>query len=97
VPLRRPLAGIEALGGVFFTWPVNETLMRGRWKLGRALAKWERGNAPGTFSRGSTGLKALFKSIGTTPQTAMQAQRIGTLPREKREKFRVINNLGVCG
>jgi hypothetical protein len=57
--------------------------MRARWKLGRALAKEERG-PPGPAgkdtSRPATYFKDLLAKIGLQKDRAQEAQRIGTLP-----------------
>jgi N6-adenosine-specific RNA methylase IME4 len=58
----------------------NEGKLRARWKLGRLLAREARGGGRGKVS---TGLKLLFERLHLTAQTAMQAQRIGTLPEAK--------------
>jgi len=54
--------------------------MWARWKLGQALAGMERGKAPGKGKMASTSLTAFLARIKLTKQTAMAAQRIGTLP-----------------
>jgi hypothetical protein len=69
-----------------FDYPtMNESLMRGRWKLGRALAKWERAK-PRPGKTASTGLTQLLERLGTSKVTAMEAQRIGTLPEKDLRK-----------
>ena len=89
IEIEAKLAAIESYmrdAGLYDTSeirPVNETRMRARWKLGQALANVEREAGPGRGKKISSGLKSFMtflKSLGTTPQTAMAAQRIGTLP-----------------
>jgi hypothetical protein len=63
--------------------PVNETPIRARWKLGQALAEIERKQGQRTSS---TGLTKLLERLGQTAQTAMLAQRIGTLPETELTK-----------
>jgi hypothetical protein len=63
--------------------------MVARWKLGRLLSEIERdkqGGRPSDQKRSTslTVFKSLLDSIGLTKQTAMIAQRIGTLPEEPR-------------
>jgi len=66
--------------------PVNEALMFGRWKLGRALAAVEREKArPGKTAL--SGLTPLLERLHLTRPTAMAAQRIGTLPEDELEKI----------
>jgi hypothetical protein len=55
----------------------NEGKLHARWKLGRMLAKEMRGGGRGKVS---TGLTGLCERLDMTRQTAMEAQRIGTLP-----------------
>jgi hypothetical protein len=91
--IEARLAGIQAYmrdAGLYSTVeirPVNETLMLARWKLGRALAKMERRQGERTDKgTSSTGLTKLLARLGTTKQTAMEAQRIGTLPEPGLKK-----------
>jgi hypothetical protein len=62
--------------------PINELRMRARWKLGGALAQVER--APvGRGKKALTGLTNLLGRLGLSKPTAMEAQRIGTMPDEE--------------
>jgi len=69
--------------------PVNELRMRARWKLGKALAKVERGK-PGPAGKdkgtGYPQLKTLLAEISLDKRIAILAQRIGTLPDGELEK-----------
>lgn len=62
--------------------PVNETKMRARWLLGKALAKKERGAGRPSDNLGGPrpNFKAYIKAIGLKDTSAKEAQRIGTLP-----------------
>jgi len=63
--------------------PVNEGLMLARWKLGRLLSEVARdagGRPTANSSTELTSFSSLLKRLGINPQTAMLAQRIGTLP-----------------
>jgi hypothetical protein len=60
--------------------PINEARMRARWKLGRALAKLERAQGERTSVRSFT---KFITDLGLTKPTALEAQRIGTLPEDK--------------
>jgi N6-adenosine-specific RNA methylase IME4 len=82
--------------------PVHEARMRARWKLGKALAKQERGAGPGRgkgVNPVNTFFRGLLKRLGITPPVAMQAQRLGTLPAadlnrafdEARKKDRLLS------
>ncbi len=69
--------------------PVNETKMRARWMLGKALAKVERGQGARTdLTLGAARPKfnAYIKSIGLAGTAAKEAQRIGALPEPDLEK-----------
>jgi len=56
--------------------------IRARWRLGQLLAEVERKvGRPGKSSTGLTiSYKKYVEDLGTTVQTAMEAQRLGTLP-----------------
>lgn len=58
----------------------NEGKIRARWKFGRLLVKVERASAPGKGKMASSSLTSFLERLGTTRQTALEAQRIGTLP-----------------
>ena len=71
--------------------PVRELKLEARWRLGQALIRAERGAGPG---RGKKGVKlvdsfsALLRQLNLTRETAVAAQRIGTLPEnEMRAAF----------
>jgi len=66
--------------------PVNELRMKARWKLGAALAKVERATHPGKGKVASASLTSLLTRLTLDRQTAMEAQRIGTMPDEELEK-----------
>ncbi|RXG91559.1 MT-A70 family methyltransferase [Bradyrhizobium zhanjiangense] len=69
--------------------PINETRMRARWKLGRALALVARHAGPGRgkkMSGSPTSFRALLAELGLKKDAAVEAQRIGTLPEEKLTK-----------
>ena len=66
--------------------PINELRMVARWKLGRALAKVERGKPfPGsaTMSGEQTRFRDLLKKLDLDKSLAMEAQRIGCMPDEE--------------
>jgi len=64
----------------------NEGKLHARWKLGQLLAKVMRGNHGPNAGRVLTGLKHLLERLHMTPPIAMEAQRIGTLPRPQSLK-----------
>jgi hypothetical protein len=71
--------------------PINETRMRARWKLGRALADVDRGHGPGRGKKmlsASTSFRAFLNSLNPKldVRTALEAQRIGALPENELEK-----------
>jgi hypothetical protein len=69
--------------GLFKAWEIrvaNEAKLRARWKIGLFFAEVERGAGRGNVS---TGLKHLLKRLELSAQSAMLAQRIGTLPAEE--------------
>jgi|GEM_PF-1282477 len=72
--------------------PVNEVRMLARWKLGQALAKVERTHVAGPGrgrSEAKTALSSLtlfLENLGLTKPTALDAQRIGTLPKLELER-----------
>jgi N6-adenosine-specific RNA methylase IME4 len=73
--------------------PVNELRMRARWRLGGALASVERVQGERTdltLSGGPTklptGFRAFLNTIGLKPDTAVEAQRIGTLPEGELDR-----------
>jgi hypothetical protein len=69
--------------------PVNESRMRARWKLGRALAEVERRqgkrNDP-TSSTRLTNFGSFLEKLGLTRQTAVDVQRLGTMPDDELAK-----------
>jgi len=74
--------------------PVNEARIWARWKLGGLLMVVERSPRPGEVpgpgrgnkSKKLTGFTVLLNGLGLTRQTAMEAQRLGTLPREEVQR-----------
>ncbi len=65
----------------------NEGKLRARWKLGRLLAKAERTHpGPRGKTDKSAGLTQLLVRLELDRQTALEAQRIGTLPPAELEK-----------
>jgi N6-adenosine-specific RNA methylase IME4 len=69
--------------------PVNELRMRARWKLGQLLAEIERGHGPGRGKKmlsSLTSFRDYLRQIKLTPPTALEAQRIGTLPEPELER-----------
>lgn len=67
----------------------NEGKIRARWKLGRLLREIERGAGPGRGKKVSVGLTSfrdLLRQIGLDRQTALESQRIGTMPEPKLEQ-----------
>ena len=69
--------------------PINETRMRARWKLGRALKAVER-MPEGRPTETTTGRSSFWKwakqTLGMEAPRVVEAQRIGTLPEEKLTK-----------
>jgi N6-adenosine-specific RNA methylase IME4 len=68
--------------------PINETRMRARWKLGRALAEVQRDSGPGrgNIEKKLSGFTSFLADLGMTKPTAQAAQRIGTLPANELAK-----------
>jgi hypothetical protein len=50
------------------------------WKLGRLLAKVERGTGPGRGKKALSVLTSLLAKIGLTKPVALEAERIGKMP-----------------
>jgi hypothetical protein len=76
-----PVRGTDLLGRPIIRMPA-------RWKLGRALAKVERGKpGPAGKDRGHDVpyLKSVLEDLQLDKKAAQRAQRIGTLPGEERE------------
>jgi hypothetical protein len=72
-------------------FPVNVAKVKARWKLGRALAAVERGRGERTDltsgeGRPKSNFKAFVQRLDLNPTTAKEAQRIGAMPDEEREK-----------
>lgn len=66
--------------------PINETRMLARWKLGRALKEVQRAVHPGKGKVALTSLTSLLMKLSLTRPTALEAQRIGALPKEALSK-----------
>jgi N6-adenosine-specific RNA methylase IME4 len=64
----------------------NDGKLRARWRLGQLLAKVERAKAPGKGKMASASLTSLLGHLRLDKQTAVDAQRIGTLPANEFEK-----------
>jgi N6-adenosine-specific RNA methylase IME4 len=66
--------------------PINETRMRARWKLGRALADVDRGQGARTdITSGAIRpkFKTFISGIGLKDTAAKEAQRIGAMPDDE--------------
>ena len=71
--------------------PINELRMAARWKLGGALAQAERAKHPGKGKVASASLTSLLTRITLDRQTAMEAQRIGTMPDDELVTFAILD------